>query len=168
MGSRWTHGVGCLLLVLTLAYTDASAQFITGGGTLIGKDTLAVRKCGRDGSDVALVTAFSDDGTWSAWMNGIDLYTGGYVPIGESGRKFDVDFGGSSLADFIHGIENGAGELCQTSVTAMSQEKSKFTLKLNRKRTKGKIILKYRFAGVAAGQYGRGKYSLKVEGVWAQ
>lgn len=168
MGSRWTHGMACLLLALALAYTDASAQFIAGGGTLVGKEKLAVKKCGRDRTDVALVTVFSDDGTWSAWMNGIDLYTGSYVPIGESGSKFDVDFGSSSLVDFIDAIEDGAGELCRRSVTAMSEEKSKFVLKLNKKRTRGKIILKYRFTGVAAGEYGKGKYSLKVKGAWAQ
>lgn len=158
--------VCCLLLTMTLAASQAGAQFISGSGLLEGKDKIAVQRCGRDPGIITAAVMMSSDGGWSASVEGLG-YTGSYGPKGASGRKFDLFFDGASELQFVTALEGFAADLCGVSVTATSAERKKFTLKLNRKRTKAVVLLKYRFEGTGDGRSGRAKYTFKLKGPWA-
>lgn len=162
---RGACAVFCLSLTMASAAPQASAQFISGGGTLTGKEKLAVQGCGRDRTLLVVDAIINANGTWGVLVSGLG-YTGSYVPTGASGRKFDLTFDQDSFNQFIAVLEGDAGVLCGQSVAATSAEKKKFMLKLNGKRTRAVVILKYRFTGTSGGRSGRAKYMIKVKGDW--
>jgi hypothetical protein len=156
----------CLALILTLAAPPVRAQVVSGSGDLFGRGKFGVQRCGRDRDAVTAVVAVNVDGSWSAVVNGRP-YSGTSTPIGTSGRKLDLFFDGVGMAQFISTLEELASDLCDESVTSTSETKRKFLLKVNKKRTKAAVILKYIFTGTAGGRSGKARYFFKVKGLWA-
>lgn len=165
---RWTLRVVCCSLLLAFASSDGHAQVPIASGQLSGGEKFAVTKCGSAKAGVTAAVTLNDDGTWNALIDGALAYSGTYSAVGSSGRKFDLGFDSGSVATLTGVAEIAAGDLCNASVVVTSATKKKFSLKLNKHRTKAKVVLKYLFAGTAGGVTGKAKYAFKVKGGWSQ
>jgi hypothetical protein len=163
-------GIGLLaaLAGATAAGVPVAAQAQTvpsGSANLRGKGAFAVQRCGRDRGRVTLAMSVAADGTWTAF-GPLGSFSGSAVPRGGSGRTLDLDFDAQSLDAFIAALVVDASDLCKTGVVPTDVRRQRFRLRLDRKRTKARLVLRYRFAGTAAGRRGRAAYRLTARGPW--
>lgn len=152
--------------MLALGLPGAVRAQVGGSGQLVGKSILSVQGCGRDRANLATSIAVAGDGTWTA-QSPDGTFSGTHTPRGTSGRKLDLRFDAQTEAEFIAGVAEDVGKLCEAPATVTLAELKTFLLKLNRKRTKAKLTLSYRFEGAAAGVSGTAKYRLRAKGPWA-
>ena len=154
----------CLTIVTV---TGAGAQE-AGSGQLAGQSILAARGCGRDRGSFSALVAIDGAGTWNAQEAEGARFTGTWTPKGRSGRRFELAFDPATEAAFVAVIVGDVPALCHVPgpVTVTSVVKRSFKLVLNRKRTRGTLILGYAIKGSAAGRSGTATYRVKAKGPW--
>lgn len=166
MLSRGVWSTLCLSLMLPLVAPPASAQILGGTGQLFGREKCRVQRCGRDRDEETADVILNCDGSWRAVVDGL-VYTGTSALIGGSGRKFDLLFDESSISLFTTILQGFATGLCGISIASTVEEKRKFVLKVNKRRTKAAVILKYRFEGTGGGRsrhpFGQKRHSSRVQ-----
>lgn len=155
-----------VLFVLALgAYAQAQAP--AGTAHLAGTAKLAVRGCGADkephfSSTVTLLA----DGSWSATDSEGDTFAGTWVAGAPAGRRFDLALDAGTEADLVATVASDVGLLCDApgDVVVTSTVRKRFTLTLNRTRTKAKLVLRYAFRGTANGRSGTAGYRVRAKG----
>ena len=124
-----------------------------------------MKSCGRDRGVFRAVVGLSEDGTWTA-TNPEGAIHGTWAPVGTGGRKFSLDFDAASFDAVFGPIAADVTMLCRVAVTPTSITKRRFTLTLNRRRTRATLSLEYRFTGTSAIRSGTAKYLLTGSGRW--
>ena len=104
--------------------------------------TLGVRGCGADRDpDFSAAVTLTADGTWTASDAEGDLFGGTWVPLGVSGRAFDLSFDAATEADLIATVAEDVGVLCDTP---------------------GAVL--YVFRGYAGNRAGSARYRIRARG----
>jgi hypothetical protein len=153
-------------LALTLFMPGESAAQFPGEGSLAGRSLLAVRGCGKERAQPTVSVVAGSDGTWIAEDGEGVVFSGTYAPAGSSGRRADFQFDAETEAGFVAGIVADVAELCEAAVMVSTVERKSFGLRVNRRGTKARLALIYRFTGTAAGRPGTARYRLKAKGSW--
>jgi hypothetical protein len=156
-----------LLTALVTCHVAAAGAQVVGSGALKGPLSFAVKKCGVDRGRPEVGIAVAPDGTWTAGSGeGLPL-SGTSQPLGTSGRKlalaFDADSAAAFIAERVDDIEEG----CKLSgVVIDSATPTRFTLTLNRKRTKATLVVIYKLTGSTGGTSGKATFTLQASGRW--
>ena len=151
-------------LVFLLAAGTAYAALTGDGGVLTGKEKAKVQRCGGDKGSLTWNVVLAPNGDWSMY-DGSNTFTGTSTPTGKGG-KHNLSFNGPSQALFISTLESRASDECGTAISVTSSQQKKFQLKVNKKATKAKVLLKYKFLGSGGGETGKGKYGASAKGAW--
>lgn len=156
-----------LLAALAICNVATAGAQVAGSGSLKGPISFAVKKCGTDRGRVQLVLAVAQDGTWTAGSDeGLPL-SGTSQPLGASGRKLALAFDPASAADFVAQRASDIEAGCRVSgVVIDTATPAKFTLTLNRKRTRATLAVVYTLVGSAGGSASRATFRLKAAGRW--
>jgi len=156
-----------LIPALAICHVATAAAQVIGSGTLKGPISFTVKKCGTDRGRVQLVLTVAPDGTWTAGSDeGLPL-SGTSQPLGTSGRKLTLDFDDESEADFVAQRASDIEVGCRVSGVAIdAATPAKFTLTLNRKRTRATLAVIYTLTGSAGGGRSKAIFRLKGSGRW--
>jgi hypothetical protein len=150
-----------LVFLLTAGTVYAQSE----GGILSGKEKAKVQRCGSEKGSLTWDAELQQNGDWSAF-DGVNTFTGTSTATGKGGKN-NLSFDAPSLALFISTLESRATSACGPAITVTAQQQKKFQLKVNKKATKAKVLLRYKFLGQAGGQDGKGSYAASAKGDWA-
>lgn len=155
-----------LVLAIALAWSGDAVAQVAGSGSLTGNGALKVKGCGTDElRGIPITFTVQTDGTWVAVLP--DATLGGTTTLaGKDGRKLQLQFAPVSTATFLQARAADISQLCARSVTMNSVEQKAFTLTLNKKRTRAKVVLSYRLEGTAGGKGGNARYKITAKGPW--
>jgi hypothetical protein len=157
---------GLLLAVLLLATAPPAAAQGT-ATRLRGRATLAVPGCGVDRDRrFAVAVSLHETGAWGGIAREGPPFGGTWASIGRRGRSFDLFFHAESESDLAAGIVQDVRVLCGIDgpVTVLSLERKRFRLRLNRRHTRARLVLRYVFRGTAGGRGGVARYRVRVRG----
>jgi hypothetical protein len=155
-----------LCCIVGLVAWTGTAHGEAGTGNLSGKGTIAVRGCGKQRLSIDVRVVVRDDATWEAEDAEGARFAGTYVVGTPNGRKLELTFDAPSTATFVMAASEEVAFLCEAPVTVASVDRRKFSLRLNRKRTKAVFVLLYRLTGSAAGESGSARYRITAKGPW--
>jgi hypothetical protein len=153
--------------LVTVAVAPAIAEAAGGTAMLAGRSALAVKGCGRDRGRFAATLALADDGTWVAAFEGATA-SGTYTAVGRTGRTLELHFDAPSSANLGDTVAEDVSLLCEAPAAVTSTTRKVFRLTINRRRTRAALVLRYRFAGTAAGVAGTATYKLTGRGPWIE
>ena len=156
-----------LLTALVTCQVGAAGAQVVGSGELRGQVSFAIKKCGADRGRAQVGIAVAPDGTWTAGSGeGLPL-SGTSQPLGMSGRKLTLAFDAESAADFVAARASDIEAGCRVSgVVIESATPTRFTLALNRKRTRATLVVIYKLVGSAGGTSGKATFKLRASGRW--
>jgi hypothetical protein len=150
-------------IFLVAATVAPPAQALGGSGTLRGAGRFTVQRCHGFRDQVTGTVTLAADGTWSASVTG-GSFDGTWTT--DSGRRYELSFSAPAEAAFVASLASDASQLCRTSVTVTSVTRDDFSLTVNRRLTKARLLLRYEATGSGGGRSGRARYLLKLHGRW--
>jgi hypothetical protein len=150
-----------LLAALVLALS--APAFADGSGSLSGTGKLKVKGCGGDSSPMT----WNLDVTGGAFTIDGGPAGGTAMPVGASGKIWNLAFDANTKAGFDMFLAAIASNLCETQVTLTQPSTvSQFNLKLNKRQTRAKLTLFVSGSGVSIEGASTGTLKLKLRGSW--
>jgi len=161
-------------LVAGLALLTSTGVAVAASGTamLTGKLRLAVPGCGKEKDTFSGSVVVGDDGRWTVAGDADDdpeddvVVGGTYTAEGQRGRKLVLTLDAPTLAGLIADAEDDLATKCGSPGPITSSAPKKMQLKLNRKGTKAKLVLRIVFEGTVDGRSRSVKYEVVGNGPW--
>jgi hypothetical protein len=159
---RW-----CILAFVVLSSVPALAQ--VGMGSFSGPATLKVKPgCGKD-TERSTWDVVGTGGTWTSTIDGGAGPSGTSTPRGNSGRIWELAFDANSKSLIDIALTAWASELCELPVALDApSEVRRFDLKLNTRKTRGKLTLRARAEGSTSEGAGTGTLKMIKRGPWQE
>ena len=152
--------------VLGALLASSSAWALDGSATLAGRSALHVAGCGTHRASLSQTLVVGADGTWSA-VSSDDQFSGTWTPLGRSGRKIRMALDAASTAALVASVAEEIGPLCEITGIVITATRAKVvTLKLDRRQTKAKLLVRYVIKGKADGRSGTAVYKVTASGPW--
>ncbi len=155
-----------VLCLVFATVTQAAAD--PGSAQLAGRSVLAIEGCGRDRAMFLATVDVDAGGTWSAQESEGATFSGTWTPKGRSGRKADMTFDPGTEAAFVAVLLSDIAERCEltTPISVTATRTRVFRLTVNRKRTRGTLVLGYGVKGRSGGRSGTASYQIRAKGPW--
>ncbi len=157
-----------LLTALATCHVGVAGAQVAGTGTLKGSLRFAVKKCGVDRGRAKVDMAMAPDGTWAAGSDEGLALSGTSQPTGTSGRKVTLAFDAASAAGFTAGLASDIEAGCKgvSGVVIETATPTRFTLALNRKRTRATLLVIYKLTASGGGRATKAKFRIRASGPW--
>jgi hypothetical protein len=147
----------------------APALAQVGAGSFSGAATLKVKPgCGRD-TERSTWNLVGTGGSWASTIEGNPGPSGTAMPLGGSGRIWRLAFDANSKTAVDLSLTAWASELCGLPVTLTAPSTiTQFDLKLNKRKTRGKLTLRAQATGSTPEGTGTGTLKMIKRGPWQE
>ena len=155
-----------MVSVLSVLVLMVSQQVAAGSSYLNLKEKLKVAGCGSEVDNTASNLMFDGGKKFVAQTNEGDNYSGKYKYSSKK-RLYTLTFNGPSKKVYTKAMADWAGDICDVNKAKIKNVKYKnFSLKLNKKKTNGKLKFSSSMTGHASGESASIKHTIVGKGAF--